>query len=418
MTTRPAMTALLLCCTLASACAVAQPPAPTPPAAAVGPERGTLFIAGGGALDSTVIARFVAAAGGRDARLVVIPTAATEDSFPETWAGLRMFREAGVHDVTVLHTRSRATADSDSFTAPLRRATGIWLSGGRQWRLADAYLDTRTVREIRALLNRGGIVGGTSAGASIQASYMVRGAVESNTVMMAPGHEAGFGLLRNTAIDQHLTARGRQDDMLGVVTRYPDLLGIGIDEGTALIVTGDAAEVTGPGRVAFYNTADRGDLPYYFLSDGDTFDLARRTVTSGRRITPQTVRDEAEVLAVMNRLFDAMRTRDTAAIRSLAHPQLRMFIPIEESGRATVRTNTLDAFIAQVAASVERLDEKPIRPEVRVDGPLASVWTYYEFVRGSDFSHCGTDAFHFIREGDRWIIVGLAYTVQREGCSR
>jgi hypothetical protein len=170
--------------------------------------------------------------------------------------------------------------------------------------------------------------------------------------------------------------------------------------------------------VAFYNTADRGDLPYYFLSDGETFDLARRTVTSGRRITPQTVRDEAEVLAAMNRLFDAMRTRDTAAIRSLAHPQLRMFIPAEESGRATVRTTTLDAFIAQVAASAERLDEKPIRPEVRVDGRLASVWTYYEFVRGSDFSHCGTDAFHFIKEDGRWIIAGLAYTVQRDGCSR
>ena len=409
---------LLIWVVVLAACAVAQGPAPAPRAAVVGPERGTLFIAGGGALDSAVIARFVAAAGGRNARLVIIPTAATADSFPESWAGRRMFRQVGVDDVTVLHTRSRTTADSDSFTAPLRRATGVWLSGGRQWRLADAYLDTRTVREIRALLDRGGVVGGTSAGASIQASYMVRGAVESNAIMMAPGHEAGFGLLRNAAVDQHLTARGRQDDMLGVVARYPDLLGIGIDEGTALIVTGDTAVVTGPGRVAFYNTADRGDLPYYFLSDGETFDLARRTVTSGRRVTPQTVRDEVEVRAAMNRLFDAMRTRDTAAIRALAHPQLRMFIPAEENGRASVRTTSLDEFISQVAASAERLDEKPIRPEVRVDGRLASVWTYYEFVRGSDFSHCGTDAFHFIREGGRWIIVGLAYTVQREGCSR
>ncbi|MGH7465656.1 MAG: cyanophycinase, partial [Longimicrobiales bacterium] len=242
-----------------------------------GPESGTLFIAGGGVLSAGLVSRFVSLAGGSDARIVIIPTAATEDTFPETWTGVRMFRDAGVDDVTVLHTRSRAIADSDAFAGPLRRATAVWLSGGRQWRLADSYLDTRTLREIRAVLDRGGVVGGTSAGASILASYMVRGAVESNDIVMAPGHETGFGLLRGTAIDQHLTARGRQDDMLDVVSRYPDLLGIGIDEGTALIVTRDHAEIAGRGRVAFYNTTDGGGLGYYFLSNGDTFHLARRT---------------------------------------------------------------------------------------------------------------------------------------------
>src|SRR5690606_2223646 len=131
----------------------------------------------------------------------------------------------------------------------------------------------------------------------------------------------------SSAIDQHLTARGRQDDMLAVVQAHPGLLGIGIDEGTALIVSRDHAEVAGRGRVAFYNTADADGLDYYFLADGDSFDLARRRTLSGRRITPQTVRDEAEVIATMNRLFDAMRTRDTASIRAIAHPQLRTFIP-------------------------------------------------------------------------------------------
>jgi cyanophycinase len=411
--------ALALGCAALTACASARQPASTAPVGtAVGPERGALFIAGGGVLDPGLIARFVDLAGGDDARIVVIPTAATEDSFPDDWPGLRMFSEAGVRDVTILHTRSRATADSELFIEPLRRATGVWLSGGRQWRLANAYLDTRTLDEIRALLNRGGVVGGTSAGASIQASYMVRGAVASNAIMMAPGHETGFGLLRDAAVDQHLTARGRQDDMLEVVGRHPSLLGIGIDEGTALIVTNDRAEITGRGRVAFYNASDRGDVDYYFLSDGDSFDLGRRATIAGRRITPRTVRDEAEVLAVMNRLFDAMRTRDTASIRALSHPDLRLFVPLGATADHTIRTTTLDEFIAQIAAGEARLDERAIRPEVRVDGPLASVWTYYDFILGADFSHCGTDAFHFARGPDGWVIVGLAYTVQRDGCSR
>ena len=287
-----------------------------------------------------------------------------------------------------------------------------------QWRLADAYLGTRTVDEIRRVLDRGGVVGGTSAGASIQASYMVRGAVESNAIVMAPGYEEGFSLLRSSAIDQHLTARGRQDDMLAVVQAHPGLLGIGIDEGTALIVSRDHAEVAGRGRVAFYNTADADGLDYYFLADGDSFDLARRRTLSGRRITPQTVRDEAEVIATMNRLFDAMRTRDTASIRAIAHPQLRTFIPAEENGQLSIRSSPLDAFIAQVAASTERLDERPIDPEVRVDGRLASVWTYYDFIIGSNFSHCGTDAFHFVKDASGWLITGLSYTIQRDSCGR
>jgi cyanophycinase len=405
-----------LCCALLASCVVAQQPAPR--AFTVGPDRGALFIAGGGVLDGEIVATFVRLAGDRDARIVIIPTAATEDSFPESWAGLRLFRQAGVEDVTVLHTRSRTTADSEAFTEPLRSATGVWFSGGRQWRLADAYLDTRTVREIRALLERGGVVGGTSAGASIQASYMVRGAVESNEILMAPGHEVGFGLLRNAAIDQHLTARGRQDDMLDVVRRYPDLLGIGIDEGTALIVTGDRAEVAGRGRVAFYNTADRGDLEYYFLTEGGTFDLARRTSTSGSRVMPETVREEVEVLAAMNRLFEAMRTRDTAAIRALVHPELRTFVAVEHADRPAIRTAPVDSFIVQIAAAVERLDERAFRPVVRMAGRLASVWTYYEFRIGTEFSHCGTDAFHFVKDSGGWIITGLAYTIQRDGCNR
>lgn len=104
--------------------------------------------------------------------------------------------------------------------------------------------------------------------------------------MMAPGYEEGFGFLRNAAVDQHLLVRDRQDEMLAVVERYPALLGMGIDEGTALVIAGNRAEVVGRGKVAFYNTTDRGTDLYYFLQDGDVFDLGARRTVSGARLSP------------------------------------------------------------------------------------------------------------------------------------
>lgn len=244
---------------------------------AVGPSRGALVVVGGGRIGQDIIDRYIELAGGREkARIVVIPTAGEGDAYPPDWAGVRMFRDAGVKNVTVLHTRDRKVADSESFVAPLRKATGVWFAGGRQWRLVDAYLGTRTHRELDRLLARGGVIGGTSAGASIQASYMVRGARSGNTIVMAPGYETGFGFLRNAAVDQHLLARNRQDDLLQVIARYPHLLGIGLDEGTAIIVRGDTAEVIGRSKAAFYNTDQANPRVYFFLANGDRFDLAAR----------------------------------------------------------------------------------------------------------------------------------------------
>jgi cyanophycinase len=414
------------CTILLCACASAGPPtvanAPqdrngleeaTP---AVGPARGALLIAGGGALDADVMGRFIELAGGRNARIVVLPTAGTDDDFPEDWPGYRVFRDAGVRSVTVLHTRDRAVADTEQFIRPLRNATGVWIAGGRQWRLVDSYLGTRTVDALHAVLERDGVIGGTSAGASIQAGYMVRGAVEGNTIMMAPGYEQGFDFLRGTAIDQHLLARGREDDMLQVIERHPDLLGIGLDEGTAIVVTGDRAEVVGRGGVAFYNAVDRGPLPYYFLRTGDVFDLAGRRTLDGAHVPPRFARDRFDAVRVMDRLFAAMRVRDTAAIRSLAHPQLRIFVPGEQNAAPTLRVSSLDEFIRSIGAATARLDEVAIDPDVRIDGNLATIWTYYDFRRDGQFSHCGHDAFQLARTATGWQIVGLAYTIRTADC--
>jgi cyanophycinase len=159
----------------------------------------------------------------------------------------------------------------------LKEARGVWFSGGRQWRLADAYLDTKVHRELEALLERGGVIGGSSAGATIQGSYLVRGDTKTNTIMMGD-HEEGFGFLRGVAIDQHLLRRNRQFDLIEVIEARPDLLGIGIDENTAVIVRGDMFEVMGESYVAIYDynkTLDSGGR-FYFLAAGDRFDLGTR----------------------------------------------------------------------------------------------------------------------------------------------
>jgi cyanophycinase len=155
----------------------------------------------------------------------------------------------------------------------------VWIGGGRQWRLVESYLHTRTQDELFKLLDRGGVIGGTSAGCSIQASYLVRGAREGNKIMMAPGYEEGFGFLRNVALDQHLLTRKRENDLPAVLQKHPELLGIGLDENTAIVVRGDEFEVIGQSKVAIYDPAkwrgSNGDS-HYFLQAGDRFNLAAR----------------------------------------------------------------------------------------------------------------------------------------------
>jgi cyanophycinase len=140
----------------------------------------------------------------------------------------------------------------------------------------DAYLGTRTEREMRAVLGRGGVIGGSSAGATIQGSYLVRGAREGNRIMMARGYEQGFGYLKDVAIDQHLLRRQRERDLVPVVRAHPELLGIGIDESTAIVVEGDRFEVIGASTVGIYDGHDHDGKRYYFLAPGDRFDLAAR----------------------------------------------------------------------------------------------------------------------------------------------
>ena len=255
-----------------------------------GPTNGTLLVIGGAASD-IFYTKFMEMAGGADAPIVVIPTAESSDHL--TKKDLERFKnsftELGFKQVTVLHTRDRAEANSEAFVEPIRNAAGIWFSGGRQWRHADSYLGTLTHKAFFELLEKGGIIAGSSAGATIQGSYLARGDTKKNTIMMGD-HEEGLGFITNVAIDQHLLARNRQFDMFEILENQPELLGIGLDEDTGIIVAGDQFTVFGNSYVAIYDgtrwsaerdtiyTLPEGSRDFYMLHDGERYDLLHRKV--------------------------------------------------------------------------------------------------------------------------------------------
>jgi len=127
-----------------------------------------------------------------------------------------------------------------------------------------------TYKEFHRVLARGGVIGGSSAGATIQGDYLVRGDTSGPDIVMTAEkeHQHGFAFLRRVAIDQHINTRNRWDDLIPVIKRYPHLLGIGLSEGTALVVRGDRFEVMGAWKVAVHDNTrlyQPWEKPYYVL---------------------------------------------------------------------------------------------------------------------------------------------------------
>ena len=254
----------------------AKEPFPAATMAAPDVPKGALVIVGGGGVPAPILDRFFALAGGKDAPVVFVPTAGESEPGDRVAADLTLLKKYGATDVTVLHTRDRKQADEPEFSKVLLTAKAVWFGGGRHWRYIDSYEGTLTETRLRSVLARGGVIGGTSAGASIQAEYMPRGHPLGNTVVSAEGYERGFGYLPGCAVDQHFFARGRERDMLGLMKRYPQLLGIGIDEGTAIVVRGSTAEVVGASKVGFFD----GIEPIVEVKAGDRYDLKARKPVS------------------------------------------------------------------------------------------------------------------------------------------
>lgn len=232
---------------------------------------GSLMIAGGGDLPEAVQREFVELAGGAAARLVIIPGVYVDDSYVRSY--YEEWQSCGPASVQVLNARSREEADDEEFCKALESATGVWLGGGQQTWLASCYLGTATGRKIREVLERNGIVGGTSAGAAVMSEVMIAGGRKQ------PSIGTGFGLLPGVIIDQHFMKRNRFSRLRRVIEQHPNLVGIGIDENTALIVSlaSRQVRVVGQSYIAVclpekIGRQHRVEVDFY--KPGDEFQLA------------------------------------------------------------------------------------------------------------------------------------------------
>ncbi len=245
--------------------------------------RGWLVIEGGSYPVNPVVAqKFRELIGGADAKVLLVPTAMADSELtPELNASAA--KDLGLRNYELFNTHDRTQADSEEFAARIRSARGVWFGGGRPGRLAEAYLGTRTHRELESLYKQGGVIGGSSAGAMMLSSFLVRGGVEREDFrnLISKKNRVGFGFLPDAAIDVHVNQRpDGEGDLAQVVAANPGVLGIGVDAGTAVVVHGNKLEVIGgPGARVTITDGQRHDgKPYYFLKRGDRFDLARRVV--------------------------------------------------------------------------------------------------------------------------------------------
>jgi cyanophycinase len=325
----------------------------------LGPENGTLFIGGGGVrkgMNADLWKIFRQYAGNDTARLVFIPTSWGDNSlkYDTTFTVLKNeFKKYGFNDIEVIHTKDRKIANTDAFVKPLKRATAVWLSGGRQWRSADVYLGTKVHEELFKLLERGGIIGGASAGASIQGSFLARGSREKNGgYYIMGGQETGFGFITNIAIDQHHLVRNRQFDMFELLEKRPEILGIGIDENTAILVENNKFEVIGDRYVTIYDgtfwspyfnnidTLKNGEEKFYFLSSGCKYDLKKRQVIVNKYLSHDLL-DSIKLVDYVGKYqigekrywFDAFIQNDTLFVQRTQRNNVNDPIPIFPKGK-------------------------------------------------------------------------------------
>jgi cyanophycinase len=286
----------------------------------------------GGAEDKlgrrTVLSQFVGLAGGDRARIAVIPTASSlGPEIIEVYDAL--FHKLGAETVVAARPESREEADDPELVSRLDDVTGIFMTGGNQLKLSAIVNGTAFGEAIKAAHRRGVVVGGTSAGASIQSSHMVAfGPGGSTPKQRMTQLAAGLGLIHDVVIDQHFGQRNRYGRLLMLVAQSPSLLGIGIDEDTAAVVTeeegAEVLRVVGRGVVTLFDGRNvvsnaheaRRTAPLlasgvvlHVLPAGSAYDLTARTLV---RQQPEVDPAEAEELAVAGRDLTRL-ARDIAA---------------------------------------------------------------------------------------------------------
>jgi len=228
----------------------------------------------------------------RGGKLVLATVASHQpEGYFEEYQGA--FEDLDIGDLVELYVEDRCEAGDRDKLQVLDDAAGIFFSGGDQLRITSQIGDTGIEAKVRALYERGGVVAGTSAGASVVSDTMLVKGTSKETHRIGDLHMApGLGLLRDVIIDQHFAERGRFGRLLGAVAHNPRVLGIGIDEDTAAVVEEDRLRVIGDGAVyvvdgtsvTYSNVAEAKsditlsmhDVKVHVLADGDAFDLDSR----------------------------------------------------------------------------------------------------------------------------------------------
>lgn len=286
----------------------------------------------GGAEDKlgrrTVLSQFVRMAGGEQARIAVVPTASSlGPEIVDVYEAL--FRRLGAEAVVAARPESREEADDPAVVSRLDDVTGIFMTGGNQLKLSGVVTGTAFGEAIRDAHRRGVVVAGTSAGASIQSSHMVAfGSGGSTPKQRMTQLAAGLGLIQDVVIDQHFGQRNRYGRLLMLVAQSPSLLGVGVDEDTAAVVTEEDGaailRVVGRGVVTLFDGRNvvtnaheaRRTAPLlasgvvlHVLPEGAAFDLTTRTLV---RQQPTVDEAAAEELAVASQDLRRL-ARDIAA---------------------------------------------------------------------------------------------------------
>ena len=243
-----------------------------------GPEKGWLVIDGGQEpLLPAIAKRFVTLAGGPEANVVLIPTAmhgrGNDNALP--MSEVEAYKKAlGAKSITVLNTRDPAVANSEAFVAPVRKATGVWFAGGSESNIVTTYVGTRVQKELEAVLARGGVVGGSSAGAIVLGAIALIPPKRSPSGFV-PEDNRTFGFVHNVFIIPHVLQMNWENRMAEGMAAYRGLLGIGVDAGAAVVVHGNQCEVIGDSKVLLPNGSGADGKGYEVLTAGARFDLAQ-----------------------------------------------------------------------------------------------------------------------------------------------
>jgi cyanophycinase len=219
------------------------------------PFSGSLIIVGGGEITDEMYSLFAEKIGGKDKSIIYIPTATNDEAWIKEGKHLEKFTSRGFTNLQTVHTRNKSEAMESKFSNLIKDAKGVFLGGGDQENLSKIYGGTTTMKALNELLQRGGVIMGTSAGATIMGSLMI-GGDHRKTPHLSKDFSEGFSFLKQTAIDQHVLVRNRQFDLVPVLERDPNILGIALDEATAGVVAGDSIRVIGKSYMLIFNQND------------------------------------------------------------------------------------------------------------------------------------------------------------------